>query len=267
MTEPATRRVPRSPDLPGYVHHPAFDRPDAGKVFDPNALLATSADYEARYMPDEVTREHAKRMHFAAARAHAARTRADRGRWTAAYLALRDRIVLGNRKLIYRAVRRRMAAENRADDMIGDCHIVLIQAVAAFNPWLDIRFSTYSYTCLVRALSRMSQRFASDWLARALSFDALPEGEPGGRVAGDALSSSGSLRLDEFLRADHPLLSDREKEIVARRFPLTDGSVGRTLEEVGRDVGLSKERVRQVQASALGKLRKALARVPAALEQ
>lgn len=265
MTAPAaTRRVQRSPELPGYVHHPAFDRPDAGKVFDPQELLATSADYEARYMPDEVTREHAKRMHYAAARVHAARTRADRGRWMATYFALRDRIVLGNRKLIYRAVRRRMATHNRADDMIGDCHIVLIQAVAAFNPWLDIRFSTYAYTCLVRALSRLSQRLAADWLARALSFDALPDGEPRGRVPADAPASSGSLRLDEFLRDDHPLLSDREKAIVSRRFPLADGTPGRTLEEVGRDVGLSKERVRQLQASAMGKLRRALVPVTSA---
>jgi RNA polymerase sigma factor (sigma-70 family) len=254
---PATRRVSRTEELPGYVHHPDFDRPKAARAFDPGALLAESADYEARYMPDEVTREHARRMHYAAARLRAARG-ADRARWQAAYLALRDRVVLGNRKLIYRAVRRRMAAHSRADDMIGDCHVVLIQAVAAFNPWLDIRFSTYAYTCLVRALSRMSHRLSADWLSRALSFDALPDGEPGGRAAPDAPASAGSMRVDEFLRDDHPLLSDREKRIIARRFCMGEKAAGQTLEQVGRDLGLSKERVRQVQASALDKLRKAL---------
>lgn len=255
--EPATTRIVRTSSLPGCVRHPSFDHPDAGKQYAAKALLADATDYDSKYMPDDVTRDHARRMHYAAFRMHAASTRGEANRWQAAYFALRDRIVLGNRKLIYRAVRRRMAAANRADDMIGDCHIVLIQAVAAFNPWLNIRFSTYAYTCLVRALSRLSQRYASDWLARALSFDALPDGEPGSKFAHEPVSN-GSLRIDEFLRDEHPLLNDREKAIISRRFSLTDSARNQTLETVGKELGLSKERVRQVQASALGKLRQAL---------
>jgi len=250
-----TRRVTRSDDLPGYVRHPSFADADAPQQYRAGSALDDAGDYESRYMPDDVTRDHAKRMHYAAHRAHAARTAGERIRWHNVYLALRDRVVLGNRKLVYRAVRRRMAVSNRADDLIGDCHIVLIHAVAAFNPWLDVRFSTYAYTCLVRALSRLSQRLASDWLTRAMSLDALPDGEPGRRPTGDQLASAGSLGLDDYLRADHPLLSDREKRILAHRF---GGPATPTLATVGRAVGLSKERVRQVQAAALEKLRRAL---------
>ncbi len=261
----STQRVCKTHELPAYLHHPNFDKSQSLSDFSPEELLDADTDYETKYMPDEVTREHSKRMHYAAFRAHKSRTRRDRQRWLNAYLGLRDRIVLGNRKLIYRAVRRRMALHNRADDMIGDCHIVLIQAVAAFNPWLDIRFSTYAYTCLVRALSRMSQRLSSDWLARALSFDALPDGEPGGKLSEDGgVASSSSFRIDEFLRVSHPLLSEREKTVIARRFSLAEDVPSLTLEQVGKEMGLSKERVRQVQASALSKLRRALQ--PAGIE-
>jgi RNA polymerase sigma factor (sigma-70 family) len=257
-----TRRAPKTATLPSYVIHPAFSERTAKRQFDPAPLLDDPINYDDKYMPDDVTRDHAKRMHFAAHRMHHARTPADLAHWQGVYFALRDRIVLGNRKLIYRAVRRRMAVSNRADDMIGDCHIVLIQAVAAFNPWMGIRFSTYAYTCLVRALARLSQRLSTDWLARSMSLDVLPDGEPGGKVYEP--HTAGQVRIDEFLRDDHPLLSPREKAIISRRFCLTEDTANQTLEKVGKAMGLSKERVRQVQASALGKLRRALLPTPAA---
>lgn len=264
-SQPTTCRVARAGDAPGYIYHPSFEEPDAERRYDPAEGLARApTDTDARHMPDEVTRELTRRMHYAAFRWHTARNRISKRRWQAAYFSLRDAVVLGNRKLIYRAVRRQPHAQYRADDMIGDCHIVLIQAVAAFNPWLDIRFSTYAYTCLVRALARMAKRLASDRLARALSFENLPDGEPGRLPESEAPPSSWSLVIDEFLRDDHPLLSPREKIVLARRFSATADGTPPTLENVGRDMGLSKERVRQVQLSALGKLRSALAVAPAA---
>jgi DNA-directed RNA polymerase sigma subunit (sigma70/sigma32) len=52
-------------------------------------------------------------------------------------------------------------------------------------------------------------------------------------------------------------LTYREKVIIARRF-CNQEQEQQTLEKVGLELGLSKERVRQVQASALDKLRHAL---------
>jgi RNA polymerase sigma factor (sigma-70 family) len=261
--EPLTRRTQRSEGRPGYLYHPSFDGPDAGREYDPAAVLENPIDYDARYMPDEVTRDHARRMHYAAHRLHTARGRAAQAQWQGAYYAIRDRIVLGNRKLIYQAVRRRMASCYQADDLIGDCHIVLIQVAAAFNPWLGIRFSTYAYTCLMRSLARSAQRLTADRLARALSLDTLPDGVPGEPFEPEPAAAS-QVRLDEFFRDDHPLLSPREKAVLARRYSLRDGVASQTLETVGRAVGLSKERVRQVQLAALDKLRGAL--TPAVLQ-
>jgi RNA polymerase primary sigma factor len=49
-------------------------------------------------------------------------------------------------------------------------------------------------------------------------------------------------------------LSDREKEVVRLRFGLDDGQA-RTLEEVGREFGVTRERIRQIEAKTLAKLR------------
>lgn len=252
----STPRTRRPANTPPFVFHATFEEADAEQLYDWGAAGETGGADE-RYMVDEVTRDHARRMHFAAWRISTA-TEGDRPEWMRRYLWLRDRIVLGNRKLVFRAVRRRMAMSNRADDLIGDCQIVLIQAVAAFNPWMGIRFSTYAYTCLVRALSRLSQRMAGDWLARSMPLDSLPDGDANGGPAGDEPHGHTFPRLDEFLRDDHPLLSAREKAIITRRFCLNEQPGGQTLEKVGQALGLSKERVRQVQATALVKLRQAI---------
>jgi RNA polymerase primary sigma factor len=49
-------------------------------------------------------------------------------------------------------------------------------------------------------------------------------------------------------------LSDREKEVVKLRFGLIDGQA-RTLEEVGKEFGVTRERIRQIEAKTLAKLR------------
>jgi RNA polymerase primary sigma factor len=49
-------------------------------------------------------------------------------------------------------------------------------------------------------------------------------------------------------------LTDREQEIVRMRFGL-DGSRAKTLEEVGKDFGVTRERIRQIEAKTLAKLR------------
>ena len=49
-------------------------------------------------------------------------------------------------------------------------------------------------------------------------------------------------------------LGDREKEIVRKRFGL-DGGQARTLEDVGREMGVTRERIRQIEAKTLAKLR------------
>jgi RNA polymerase sigma factor (sigma-70 family) len=245
-------RRQRTTDGPYFIYHPSFEEEDAAEVY---AAVQTKGCWEKTHMTDEMTRACARAMHYAGWRISRSRTTGERLRWQRSYYAHRDQVVMGNHKLIYRAVGRWMPPSQWADDMVGDCQIVLIQAVGAYNPWLGIRFSTYAFTCLMRALSRLSQRHAADRLARSLPLEALPDGEPRDPAEAPATRLQ---RVDEFLKDNHHLLSPREKLVLMRRFSLDDQARGGTLEQVGRELGLSKERVRQVQASALSKLRKAL---------
>ena len=57
-------------------------------------------------------------------------------------------------------------------------------------------------------------------------------------------------QLNEVLRT----LTDREAAVVKMRFGLVDGQP-RTLDEIGREFGLTRERIRQIESKTLSKLR------------
>ncbi len=75
----------------------------------------------------------------------------------------------------------------------------------------------------------------------------------------DVKSVSPSMSAGRKLLRDHvgkilKYLLPREQKILEMRFGLTDG-VGHTLEEVGQEFGVTRERIRQIEAKALEKIR------------
>ncbi len=62
--------------------------------------------------------------------------------------------------------------------------------------------------------------------------------------------------MERRAQVEHLLdaLTQRERRVIELRFGLRDGRP-RTLEEVGREFDLSRERVRQIEAKTLAKLR------------
>ena len=85
-----------------------------------------------------------------------------------------------------------------------------------------------------------------------------------GEIVGDEYAQTPfELLRDKNLRNELggllDVLDDREKKIVFQRFGL-DGGKPKTLEEVGKRFGVTRERIRQLQNIALSKLRRALSK-------
>ncbi len=68
------------------------------------------------------------------------------------------------------------------------------------------------------------------------------------------IDAASFILLQEQLESVLHTLSDREKKVIQLRFGLLDGHP-RTLEEVGREFGVTRERIRQIESKTLSKLR------------
>lgn len=106
----------------------------------------------------------------------------------------------------------------------------------------------------VRALLKMAEE--------PISIHA-PVGDEGGshvgdfiedQTVGDPSKQAAIAMLREKVNAVLDTLTDREREILVQRFGLLDGRE-RTLEEIGRHLKVTRERVRQIEAKALRKMR------------
>tara|TARA_R110001592_G_scaffold171117_3_gene409165 strand:+ start:15229 stop:16143 length:915 start_codon:yes stop_codon:yes gene_type:complete len=91
----------------------------------------------------------------------------------------------------------------------------------------------------------------------------VPLGKNGDRTLVETLADEHPNDPEELLEDDDLIssieaclseLTDKQREVIARRFGLRGYDVS-TLEEVGKEIGLTRERVRQIQVEALRRLR------------
>jgi RNA polymerase primary sigma factor len=187
------------------------------------------------------------------------RIRREYSQWTQRYNQIRTRLTEGNLGLVYDLIGRSRFENLEREEMTSEGMMALLRAVDTFDPWRGFRFSTYACNAILRSFSRAAlvdskrrSKIAGPWDPEFEQSDAPEIRRAGQRALFEE-------RLQRILRLDNAELTDVEKTVLARRFPLEQGRPRQTLEEIGRQMRVSKERVRQIQLSGIAKLRDAIA--------
>lgn len=180
-------------------------------------------------------------------------------RWEREVSYLRSEIVRANLPLVLAMAKRTRITGVDPSDLISEGNLALLRAVDKFDCARGFKFSTYACRAILKSFSRVATRSSRYRGYFPTEFDAaLEKGDYSEqrrqRLEGDCIDE-----LKSILGKNMANLNDVEQQVIRARFALDeaqgDENRAKTLEQVGEMIGVTKERVRQIQNRALGKLR------------
>ncbi|MDP1797573.1 MAG: sigma-70 family RNA polymerase sigma factor [Planctomycetaceae bacterium] len=172
----------------------------------------------------------------------------------AAVAKVRNQIVQANLRLVVSIAKTMVDAGNTLDELISEGNVPLLRAVEIFDYTRGLRFSTYATWAVRHALFRLTPR---NRLRRKRFMTGIEAGALDNRVAPMEAPMSdrqiaGTRAAIQSLLGD---LDNRERVIVERRFGLGLTDRPYKFREIAGELRISTERVRQLLARALDRLR------------
>jgi RNA polymerase primary sigma factor len=263
-----------------FIDDPLYHQPDAAAAIE--AIAAPSDDLLARARPEDSrvprdlppylaelyrtplltpNRERAlflkfnfHKFQFALARRRIdpqrarARDLAELERHLSAATATKNDIVRANLRLVVSVARQHQRSGISLMELISEGNLTLLRAVESFDAHRGNRFSTYATFALMKGFARtVPQMLASRSSGDAGDLTAIPD--PHFHVAGQRLADR--EQVGQLLSC----LSERERRVLLAHYGLGSARIPATYDEVGQSLGITRQRVRQIERAALAKLR------------
>ena len=173
-------------------------------------------------------------------------------------VATKNEIIRANLRLVVAIAKRHVGPTEDFFDLVSDGNMSLIRAVEKFDFAQGNKFSTYATWAIMRNFARTipnERRHRDRFRPSPTEVLSSSRDERSDQYELETAQSQRQSQVGKIL--SH--LDQREQEIIVRRFGLAAGHEPLTLKEVGAAMGVTKERVRQLEARAMTKLRKAAA--------
>lgn len=180
--------------------------------------------------------------------------------WHAQAMAARCEIVQANVPLVLAMAKRTRLGMVDYAELISEGNMALLRSVDKFDCSRGFKFSTYACRAILKSFSRVAMR-SSRYRGRfPTEFDPSLEKSDFLEKQRDEAEADSVDDLRGILSENLADLNEVEAKVIQARFALgavegLQGDGPKTLEQVGMLIGVTKERVRQIQNRALQKLR------------
>ena len=169
-------------------------------------------------------------------------------------VATNNQITRCNLRLVVSIAKKRVTPDQNFFELVSDGNVSLLRAIEKFDYARGNKFSTYASWAIMKNYARtipgeyrQRDRFRT---SHDELFDATQEKRANPTLE-EALQKDRLTKIQRVLKR----LDDRERQIIVGRFGLDHSQEPRTLKQVGAELGVTKERIRQIEARALSKLR------------
>jgi RNA polymerase primary sigma factor len=258
-----------------FIHHVGFARlkPESVELPSPPPAdrepqeraprqTALSPLFRAALLTPEVERALFRRMNFLKYRATRLRSQLEAARPQRSLIdeiegllrsadECRTRLVESNLRLVAATARRFKGAIVDFEELLCEGNVVLLHCVDLFDFSRGFRFSTYATNAIQRHLYRLITRRQRQKRRETVDNELLHEVA----AAPEADSSLPPVVSMKEIERWLTRLDQRSRSIIVARFDLARTGHPGTLKAVSAEIGLSKERVRQLQFQALNQLR------------
>lgn len=277
-------RAKRILELPlDYMHHPSFDKPGVEaeimqpmpesdtptrKTRGPSGLPPYLASlYEVPLLTREQEYHLFRKFNYLKHKATKLREKLDPARARTSDMdqienlyeeavKVKNQIVQANLRLVVSIAKRHVSGTEDFFGLVSDGNMSLIRAAEKFDYSRGNKFSTYASWAIMKNFARTipdefkhRDRFRT---SQDEMFSAKAD-QRSDELGQETAQSLRELQVERILSR----LDEREQKIIISRFGLNHSNEPLTLKEVGHELGVTKERVRQIEARALNKLRQA----------
>jgi RNA polymerase sigma factor (sigma-70 family) len=178
-------------------------------------------------------------------------------RWYRLADRIREQIAETNLALVLAMAKRTRMSEVDFADLVSEGNMALLRAVDKFDAGRGYKFSTYACRAILKAFSRQGMKLSKYRQRFPTDFDPKLERSNFLEIKRTAFEKDAAEEVRRIVTENRADLTDVERTVIEHRFGLETGDPEKpmTLEQVGQIIGVTKERVRQIQNKAMEKIR------------
>ena len=178
--------------------------------------------------------------------------------WQRRAARARSDLVRANMALVLSMAKRTRIPNVEFTELVSEGNMALLRSVEKFDISRGFKFSTYACRAILKSFNRLATKTGRYRQHFPTEFDPDLEKSDHDKHRHERRWDDSVDAVREILARNRAGLSELERIIVLERFAILTRKKGKTLAEVGKIVGLTNERVRQIQNLALEKIRESL---------